>query len=121
MTANADPLAEVREARHRLDELAAALARVDLETLLASDAHLEDATLALSRVNAGLLPPGPEVRAVIEDARRALARCRRLGASLADVIRVAGAAHGAAWMSDSYDRGGHATGAVNRHALETQV
>ena len=106
-----DPLEDVRAASRRLDELAEALARPDLHAVLELEDHLRAATTALRRVDARRLPPGPETRQTLEAAARALARCRRLGVSLTDVLRVAGAAHGAAHMSDTYGPDGR-TGAV---------
>ena len=56
--------------------------------------------------------PGIETRQTLAAAARSLARCRRLGVLLTDVLRVAGAAHGAAYMHDTYGRDGR-TGAVS--------
>jgi hypothetical protein len=106
-----DPLEDVREINRRLDELAAALARPDLDAVLQLENHLGEATMALRRVDARRLPPGRETRQTLEAATRALARCRRLGVLLIDVLRVAGAAHGAAHMADTYGPDGR-TGAV---------
>lgn len=106
-----DLLEDVRRAGRRLDELAEALARPDLEAVLQLEEHLRDATAALRRIDARRLPPGPETRQTLDATARALARCRRLGVSLTDVLRVAGAAHGAAHMADTYGPDGR-TGAV---------
>ena len=106
-----DPLEDVREVGRRLDELAEALARPDLDAVLQLEDHLRAATGALRRVDARQLPPGSETRETLERAARALARCRRLGVLLTDVLRVAGAAYGAAHMADTYGRDGR-TGAV---------
>jgi hypothetical protein len=106
-----DPLEDVREVGRRLDELAAALARPDLEGVLQLEDHLRAATAALRRVDARRFPPGSEARQTVDAAARALARCRRLGVLLTDVLRVAGAAYGAAHMADTYGPDGR-TGAV---------
>jgi hypothetical protein len=106
-----DPLEDVREVGRRLDELAEALARPDLEAVLQLEDHLRAATTALRRVDGRRLPPGSPTRQTLEATARALARCRRLGVLLTDVLRVAGAAYGAAQMADTYGRDGR-TGAV---------
>jgi hypothetical protein len=114
-----DPLEDVREVSRRLDELAAALAHPDLETVLQLEDHLRAATAALRRVDARRLPPGSETRQTLEAAARALARCRRLGVLLTDVLRVAGAAYGAAHMADTYGRDGRTGAFPTAPALAT--
>jgi hypothetical protein len=78
-----------------LDEVAAALAAPDAAALLAAEAGLA-ATLADLRVPPGGAQPDPELAAAVARARATLARCRVLGASLADVTRLtlAGSGYG---------------------------
>jgi hypothetical protein len=106
-----DPLEDVREVARRLDELATALARPDLDAVLRLEDQLRAATTALRRVDGRTLPPGSETREALERAARALARCRRLGVLLTDVLRVAGAAYRATRLADTYGPDGR-TGAV---------
>lgn len=78
-----------------LDEVAAALAAPDADALLAAEAGLA-ATLADLRLpQAGALAD-PNLAAAVARARATLARCRILGASLADAARLtlAGSGHG---------------------------
>jgi hypothetical protein len=84
-----------------LEATAAALAAPTLDALLASEAALQHAVAALPRP--GLLAPAERVmlRQQLESARTALARCRRLGDSFSDFIRISLDAQGAAI---GYDR-----------------
>lgn len=79
--------------RKTLEETSSALAQADLHRLLESEARIEAAL-----VNVPMRGLGPEARdlvvAEVEQARAALARCRRLGAALQDFIRVSQSAHG---------------------------
>jgi hypothetical protein len=113
----ATPLETVEAIQHTLDVLAAALARPDLEAVLQAEDHLREATMALRRIDARRLPPGIETRQALDAAARALTRCRRLGVSLTDVLRVAAAAHGAAQLTDTYGRDGRAGGVPTAHSM----
>lgn len=73
--------------RAALDGLGDALARADLEALLASEPAVAEALDAVAGVRPH--PGDAATRREIERARTALLRCRRLGASLADVARMA--------------------------------
>jgi hypothetical protein len=87
-----DGAARLREA---LERLAGALAEPSLDALLESEAALASAVAALSP--GSVVAPGE--RALVRDellgARRALLRCRRLGAALAEVVRIGVEARGA--------------------------
>ena len=74
--------------RAAMDETAAALATADLDRLLAADAALQAALTELPARRAVDLPERPQVRVELELARAALLRCRRLGASLTDFVRL---------------------------------
>lgn len=106
----------VRQLRQAIEQTAAALARPDLDALLASEAATER---ALAGLPWGTRPDGPlepAVREEIDAARRALVRCTRLGASLQDFIRVSALAR----QSPGYGRAG-ATSANAAHALDQRV
>jgi hypothetical protein len=77
-----------------LERLAGALAEPSLDALLESEVELASAVAALPPASA----VAPEERAAVRDellrARQALVRCRRLGAALADVVRIGVEARG---------------------------
>ena len=79
-----------------LEATAAALAVPTIDALLASEAALQHAVASLPRP--GVLAPADRVllRQRIESARTALARCRTLGDSLTDFIRISLDAQGGA-------------------------
>ena len=80
--------------RQALDRTADALASADLDALLRSDMDL---ALALERITPPrTLPPEDRaaIRAEVEELTRALARCRRLGGALLDVVRASQDAQG---------------------------
>ena len=93
-------LAAASSLREALDHTAAALADPQLETLLAGEGAIEAALSAMPGVDdlpafAGL--PAEEqllVRRELEHARGSLLRCRRLGTSLRDYIRLSFEAQG---------------------------
>ena len=92
-----------------LDEVAAALAAPDADALLAAEGGLASALAELS----GPITADPADRARLATelarARAALARCRILGAAMADTARIALAAQGV--MAD-YSRSGAPSGAA---------
>jgi hypothetical protein len=96
---NAAVLAATRDA---LDALASGLTRVDLDTLVATSAQVESAAERLRRLNVNALRHAAGARDELDGLRLALARCRRLGASLADAVRLARAAHGTGGALDTY-------------------
>jgi hypothetical protein len=106
----------VRQLRQALEQTAGALARPDLDGLLASEAATER---ALAGLPWGTRPDGPlepALREEIDAARRALIRCTRLGASLQDFVRLSSVArqmpgYGPAVVSES----------CAGHALDEQV
>jgi hypothetical protein len=86
--------AAVVRLRLALERTATALARPDLETLLASEADIE---IALAEITALTTLPVEErdaARVEIEGARRALLRCRRLGGALDNFVRISFEAQG---------------------------
>jgi hypothetical protein len=79
---------ETERLRLALEQTADALASADLDALLRSDADL---ALALERVTPPRTLPAEDraaLRAEVEGVQRALARCRRLGGVLLDVVRT---------------------------------
>jgi hypothetical protein len=111
----------VSAAQEALDALSAALGRADLDALLASEAHVAGAAAALGRLDRHLLQRSPDLRAQLDAVHWTLGRCRRVGGSLADVLRVARAVLGAANGSDTYGPDGSMPERATGHALDTQV
>ena len=111
----------VSAAQQALDALTVALGRADLDALLASEAHVAGAAAALGRLDRQLVRRSPDLRAQLEGLQLTLSRCRRIGGSLADVLRLSRAALGAADGSDTYGPHGSMPERATGHALETQV
>jgi hypothetical protein len=110
-----EPILATRRLTAALEATAAALAVPTLDALLASEAALQHAVTALPRP--GVLASAERVllRQQIEAARSALARCRRLGDSFNDFIRISLDAQGAAI---GYDR---SRPVPSGHALNTRA
>jgi hypothetical protein len=87
-------LAAASSLREALDHTAAALANAQLETLLAGEGAIETALSSMPAV--GDLPADERlmVQRELERARGSLLRCRRLGTSLRDYIRLSFEAQG---------------------------
>jgi hypothetical protein len=85
--------------RRALEQSAAALATSNLEELLAGEAALNDA-LAELQASASSREERQSLREDLEAARRALRRCRRLGAALTDFVTLSLAAQGRAVSYD---------------------
>jgi len=109
------------ETQQALEALAAALQRVDLDALLASEGRLSDIAAQLARTRRSQARLDPEARRQLETMRRTLARCRRLSASLSDVVRLALAAQGGRETLDAYGPQGAPRPAPSSAAFETQV
>lgn len=92
----------VPAAQQALEALAAALRRVDLDALLATEGRLSDIAAQLERSRQTRGPLDSASRAELEALHRTLCRCRRLGASLSDVVRLALAAQGSAETQHVY-------------------
>jgi hypothetical protein len=108
--------AAVRRLREALEQTAGALARPDVEALLASEGATERALADLpwgSRLDA---PPSTDLRREIDAARRALLRCQRLGASLQDFVRLSTAAHRAPGYGPTGVEAGYAGRALDQQA-----
>jgi hypothetical protein len=96
MTETSPALDRAADLRRALEQTASALAGARLDDLLEAASAVEH---ALARLRA--VPPGEDIdrRAVVTEAdaaRRALARCRRLGAALEDFVRLSFDARGQA-------------------------
>jgi len=91
--------------RLALEGAAEALAHAQVEGLLASEGALEFALAELPPMDA---LGGDERDAVcreLEAAERALLRCRRLGSTLTDYVRLTLASHGSATTPSGYTAG----------------
>jgi hypothetical protein len=81
--------------REALEEIAAALQAADLDRLLRAEAQLELVLRRLAVASRDLTTSEREtVRLEIRAARQALNRCRTLGATLLDVVRLSLEAQG---------------------------
>jgi hypothetical protein len=95
--------------RNALQQVADALATPQIDALLAGEGALERALAAMPRVAAIDASQRESVGREVDEARRALMRCRRLGAALTDVVRIAfdaqgrGPAYGPRGATPAYD------------------
>ena len=87
-------LTAVARLRAAIEDTAAALAAGDLDRLLASDTALQAALHELPSLAAVHPDDQPLFRRELEGAAAALLRCRRLGANLADFVRLSFDAQG---------------------------
>jgi hypothetical protein len=87
-------IAAVARLRLALERTAAALARPDLETLLAGESEIEVALGDLPATYELSLEERSAVRVEVEKAHAALLRCRRLGAALGSFVRISLEAQG---------------------------
>lgn len=108
----------VSAAQGALDMLTAALGRADLDGLLESEARVAGAAAALGRIDRQASSRSPELRGQLEALHLALVRCRRVGGSLADVLRVARAALGAA--DDTYGPRGSMSERATPYTVQAQ-
>jgi hypothetical protein len=88
--------------RLALEGAAAALAHAQVEGLLASEGALEFALADLPPMNTLNGGERDAVRRELEAAERALLRCRRLGSTLSDYVRLTLASHAAGRSAPGY-------------------
>ena len=88
--------------RLALEGAAEALAHAQVEGLLASEGALEFALAELPPMQGLDGDERDAVRRELEAAERALLRCRRLGSTLSDYVRLTLASHGAVTRSSGY-------------------
>ncbi len=116
-----DPAAAATRLRAALESLADALGRADIAGLLAAEEVLEPALADCARLAAAARPPAAHAadtrRAEIDAARRALMRCRRLGASLGDFARASFDARG---TGIGYDPAQAAAAAMTGRGFQTR-
>jgi hypothetical protein len=86
--------AAVMRLRVALERTAAALAKPDLERLLAGESDIEVALAELPAVYSLSDEERRAVRVEVEGAHRALLRCRRLGSALDSFVRISLEAQG---------------------------
>jgi len=90
-----DVAAATARLREALDEIAAALTAADLGALLRAEGNLELATRRLSALPMNLAAADREtIRTEVRAARQTLNRCRTLGTTLLDVVRLSMEAQG---------------------------
>jgi hypothetical protein len=98
-----------RRLRQALQQVADALAVPSVDALLESEGAIERAIAEMPSI--AIVPPDErkQLARELEDARRALMRCRRLGIALTDVVRISfdaqgrGQAYGRRGASPIYD------------------
>ena len=88
--------------RLALEGAAESLAHAQVEGLLASEGALEFALAELPRMGSISAEERDAVRRELEAAERALLRCRRLGSTLTDYVRLTLASHGTATSPSGY-------------------
>ena len=88
--------------RLALEGAAEALAHAQVEGLLASEGALEFALAELPPMQGLDTSDRDAVRRELEAAERALLRCRRLGSTLTDYVRLTLASHGDATRTPGY-------------------
>jgi hypothetical protein len=88
--------------RLALEGAAEAMAHAQVEGLLASEGALEFALAELPPMQGLRESERDAVRRELEAAERALLRCRRLGSTLSDYVRLTLASHGAHDASSGY-------------------
>ena len=88
--------------RLALEGAAEALAHAQVEGLLASEGALEFALAELPRMDGLVSDERDAVRRELEAAERALLRCRRLGSTLTDYVRLTLASHSTATNPSGY-------------------
>src|SRR5262245_32645815 len=103
MTASPAVSATIR-LRLALEGAAEAMAHAQVEGLLASEGALEFALAELPPMQGLPAEERDAVRRELEAAERALLRCRRLGSTLTDYVRLTLASHGTADTSSDYSQ-----------------
>ena len=116
-----DPATAATRLRAALESMADALGRADIASLLAAEEVLEPALADCARLAASQRPPAAHaadaLRAEVDAARRALMRCRRLGASLGDFARASFDARG---IGIGYDPAQAAAATLNGRGFQTR-
>ena len=88
--------------RLALEGAAEALAHAQVEGLLASEGAIEFALAELPQMGSIASDERDAVRRELEAAERALLRCRRLGSTLTDYVRLTLASHGTVTSPSGY-------------------
>ena len=88
--------------RLALEGAAEVLAHAQVEGLLASEGAVEFALAELPQMGSITSEERDAVRRELEAAERALLRCRRLGSTLADYVRLTLASHSTATSASGY-------------------
>ena len=118
MDSREDALAAAARLRAALEETATALARPNVEALLASEAALTAAYTAIPALRTLTRAERTAARAELLNARAAIVRCRRLGASLADFVRLSLEARG---QAAGYDTAGETATALTGRGFQTRA
>ena len=112
------PVLTASQLRAALEQSAAAMAAGDLDALLAGEAALEHALIDLASPSDFPVEERQALRAELDAARRALGRCRRLGSSLTDYVRLTLHAGG---QATGYDPERAAASALGGRAFNATV
>lgn len=120
MSDSAHHVAAVRCVRAALEHTADALAGARLDDLLAAEQGLAQALAALSPADRIPVPETERepLREELARLRAVLIRCRRLGLTLTEFVRISSSALG---LTAGYDRGGRVPVPTSGHALETSA
>jgi hypothetical protein len=112
-----DPAVAGGRLRTALEAVADTLGRADMDGLLAAEQALESALADCARLAAAGGPAPAALRPEIDAARRALMRCRRLGASLGDFARASFEARG---LAIGYDPARTAAATMTGRGFQTR-
>ena len=116
-TGGIEPVAAGGRLRAALEAVADALGRADMDGLLIAEAALESALADCARVAAAGGRTAAALRPEIDASRRALMRCRRLGASLGEFARASFEARG---LAIGYDPARTAAAAMTGRGFQTR-
>lgn len=107
--------------RLALEGAAEALAHAQVEGLLASEGALEFALAELPPMDTLDGGERDAVRRELEAAERALLRCRRLGSTLTDYVRLTLASHAVGRSTADYTAGARSDADYAGHGLNARV
>ncbi len=116
-TVGIDPVVAGGRLRAALEAVADALARADIDGLLTAEQSLEVALTDCARLVASGGTASAALRPEIDASRRALMRCRRLGASLGNFARAGLDARG---LAIGYDPARTAAATMTGRGFQTR-
>ncbi len=116
-TGGIDPVVAGGRLRAALEAVADSLTRADIDGLLIAEDALESAAADCARLAASGGAASAALRAELDASRRALMRCRRLGASLGEFARAGFDARG---LAIGYDPARTAAATMTGRGFQTR-